>query len=296
MDGIEIKVDPWSEGIWGPLTKCLTAEAVASPKDEPSGTLPSGTKGEEQNHSGLIASVAAGASLPDPSLSSTPNVTTKAQEANGPLPPKASAVVQVAQDVPSLPAAGGAAILAQLRCVTWPMMPPSWSTYFCVLNVMYRTCKVIYYPGRDHHTISTRLSHRRARKAASAAAASSKPSSASVKAATVPNVVFAFASQTGTATEISRSLHAEAIQRGIKAEVMPLNELGMDKLSSTPILVVVASSTGDGDPPDNASAFWLQLRKKQADGMLKGMKFSILGLGDSTYTRFMQVSRSFKSR
>ena len=110
------------------------------------------------------------------------------------------------------------------------------------------------------------------------------------------NVVFAYASETGTATEISRSLHAEAVQRGIKADVMPLNELGMDKLSRTAILVVVASSTGDGDPPDNASAFWLQLRKKQADGLLKGVKFTILGLGDSNYTRFMQVSRSLKSR
>jgi sulfite reductase alpha subunit-like flavoprotein len=86
------------------------------------------------------------------------------------------------------------------------------------------------------------------------------------------------------------------LQRGLKAEVMPLNDLGVDQLSSSMILVVVASSTGDGDPPDNASAFWLQLRKKQADGMLKGMKFTILGLGDSNYTRFMQVSRTLKSR
>ena len=136
----------------------------------------------------------------------------------------------------------------------------------------------------------------RARKAANVVAVSSVPNPVFVVAAAFPKVVFAYASQTGTATEISRSLHAEALQRGLKAEVMPLNDLGVDQLSSSMILVVVASSTGDGDPPDNASAFWLQLRKKQADGMLKGMKFTILGLGDSNYTRFMQVSRTLKSR
>ena len=144
----------------------------------------------------------------------------------------------------------------------------------------------------------------RARRAASSEAASGTQARtvASGSTSTTPptpqqdKVVFAYASQTGTATEISRSLHAEAVQRGFKAEFMSLNELGMEKLYGTAVLVVVASSTGDGDPPDNASAFWLQLRKKQTDGLLKGMKFTMLGLGDSNYTRFMHVSRTLKTR
>ena len=138
------------------------------------------------------------------------------------------------------------------------------------------------------------VSVHRARKAAAAASSTdSAPSSVSAK-----KVVFAYASQTGTASEIVRNLHAEAVQRGLSAVCVSLNELGFDNLTpeKTPLLVLVASSTGEGDPPDNATAFWLQMRKKQPDGLLKGMRFTVLGLGDSNYNRFMQVSRAFKAR
>ncbi|GAX83375.1 hypothetical protein CEUSTIGMA_g10800.t1 [Chlamydomonas eustigma] len=139
------------------------------------------------------------------------------------------------------------------------------------------------------------LARLRARKAASSTS-SSRPSTAS--SAPPSRVVFAHASQTGTAAEIARTLHAEAVQQGLKAEVMSLNELGMEKLSptATPLLVLVASSTGDGDAPDNAAALYLQIRKPQADGFLKGMRFTLLGLGDSNYTRYMHVPRVLKTR
>lgn len=102
-------------------------------------------------------------------------------------------------------------------------------------------------------------------------------------------VVFAYASQTGTASEIARMLHAEATQRSIKADVQSLDELGFENLGpkSSPVLVIVASSTGDGDPPDNANAMVLSLKKKHDSDMLKGVVYTVLGLGDSNYTRFM---------
>lgn len=43
---------------------------------------------------------------------------------------------------------------------------------------------------------------------------------------------------------------------------MSLNELGFEtvKAGKAPILVVVASSTGDGDSPDNGAKFYAALR------------------------------------
>ena len=80
-------------------------------------------------------------------------------------------------------------------------------------------------------------------------------------------------------------------------QIVSLNDLGVDALTpaTTPYLVIVAASTGDGDPPDNASAGFLSLRRQQGSG-LKGMRFTVLGLGDSNYTRFMCVSRTIKNK
>ena len=124
------------------------------------------------------------------------------------------------------------------------------------------------------------------------------PPAVAATAGAKPPLTFAFASQTGTGAEIARNLAAEAVEKGYKAQCMSLTELGYAALTSgrTPYLVIVASSTGDGDPPDNSGAFFVALRKKQEGKPLVGVKFTLLGLGDSNYTRFMYVSRAIKGR
>lgn len=71
-------------------------------------------------------------------------------------------------------------------------------------------------------------------------------------------LVVLYASQTGTAREIAINIQAEAARRGIeRARVASMNEFGFQNLSaaSAPVLVYVASSTGDGEPPFNAAEY-----------------------------------------
>jgi NADPH-ferrihemoprotein reductase len=114
-------------------------------------------------------------------------------------------------------------------------------------------------------------------------------------------VLVIHASQTGTAAEVAKNINSGIENIGVSSRVISMNELGLVSSltkEKTPFVVWVASSTGDGEAPDNATKFYNDLRNKtkHEDGALNGIQFTGLGLGDSNYTRFMQVPRVLKTR
>jgi len=117
-------------------------------------------------------------------------------------------------------------------------------------------------------------------------------------------VVFAYLSQTGTAEESCGQAHATAAGAGLKAELVTADAVDLDGLRGVPgqrgaCLVLVAASTGDGEPPQGAVKFFAQVKRgAKADAAgepgarrLLGCRFALLGLGDSNYTSFMKVPR-----
>lgn len=145
-------------------------------------------------------------------------------------------------------------------------------------------------PAAGGGAILARLKADRAK--AAAAADARKKEDAEKK-----TVSFVFASQTGTAEEIARSLHDEALSRKYKSRCMSVNEWTEQvNIQQCPVVVFIASTTGDGDPPDNAGKGLIKLKSKTAMKAVSALKYTVMGLGDSNYTAFMRIPRTVARR
>lgn len=100
-----------------------------------------------------------------------------------------------------------------------------------------------------------------------------------------------YASETGNCEEISRIIHEECVFKGIDAERYCMDQIQTGfNLIPPEVIVIVTSSTGDGDMPENGVKFMRWLRQTKPD--LRGIRFAMLGLGDSNYSTYQGAPRS----
>jgi sulfite reductase (NADPH) flavoprotein alpha-component len=111
---------------------------------------------------------------------------------------------------------------------------------------------------------------------------STPPAGAAAPAATL---TILHASQTGTAEGLARKLAKEAKGRGRVAQAQELGSLSVADLASHRQLLIIASTYGEGEPPDAAAGLALAL--DAAEGRpLAGVQYAVLALGDRNYAQF----------
>lgn len=109
------------------------------------------------------------------------------------------------------------------------------------------------------------------------------------------NLVIGYASDMGTAEFVAMQLAEAAQQAGIDTEEVELNTIAPEDLGAATHLVVVASTWGDGELPDNGALFWETLSGDDAPA-LPGLSFTVCGLGDSSYPLYNNAARIIDAR
>lgn len=103
-----------------------------------------------------------------------------------------------------------------------------------------------------------------------------------------------WASQTGNAEELAGRLVDQLGAAGLTARLVNMNDCAVTDLAARDVLVVT-STFGDGDPPDNGADFWDRLAAPDAPE-LEGLRFAVLGIGDRSYGQFCGHARSLDTR
>jgi sulfite reductase (NADPH) flavoprotein alpha-component len=115
------------------------------------------------------------------------------------------------------------------------------------------------------------------------------------QAAAAASLTILFGSQTGNARHVAEALAKQAQGKGITAKVVDMAEYKTSQLKNEQYLVIVTSTYGEGEPPENAIGLHNFLFSKKAP-KLTGLKYAVLGLGDTSYEFFCKTAQDFDSR
>lgn len=110
-----------------------------------------------------------------------------------------------------------------------------------------------------------------------------------------PRLSVVYGSQTGNAKRLAEQFAQKAEAAGLQVRLVRADAYPTRELKSERLLVVVISTQGDGEPPDDARGFVEFLLGKRAPE-LKELKFGVLGLGDSSYPQFCEIGRALDAR
>lgn len=120
-----------------------------------------------------------------------------------------------------------------------------------------------------------------------------------VSAVSVPpasrEVTVLYGSQTGNSSGLSKKLAKKLEEQGLQVTLSSMGDFKPNGLKKIENLLIVVSTHGEGEPPDNAIPLHEFLNSKRAP-KLDGLKYSVLALGDTSYEFFCQTGKDFDLR
>jgi len=96
-----------------------------------------------------------------------------------------------------------------------------------------------------------------------------------------------FGSQTGNAAGLAEKTAKMASKYGLEASVVDMDGYDKSNLANIKRLLVITSTWGEGEMPDNAEVLWQSV---QSDGpALSAMHYSVCAIGDTAYDEFCKA-------
>ncbi|PYE50260.1 sulfite reductase (NADPH) flavoprotein alpha-component [Paenibacillus barcinonensis] len=108
-------------------------------------------------------------------------------------------------------------------------------------------------------------------------------------------VTVLYGSQTGNSIGLSKKIAKKLEEQGLQVSLSSMGDFKPNGLKKIENLLIVVSTHGEGEPPDNAISFHEFLNSKRAP-KLDGLRYSILALGDTSYEFFCQTGKDFDKR
>jgi sulfite reductase (NADPH) flavoprotein alpha-component len=101
-----------------------------------------------------------------------------------------------------------------------------------------------------------------------------------------------FGSQSGNAQNLAHLIGEGLAERGVANSVFDMADKEPETLLETELLLIITSTYGDGEAPDNASE-WMSYLKFSDELNLSHLMYAVLGLGDTYYPHFCQAAKDF---
>lgn len=114
-------------------------------------------------------------------------------------------------------------------------------------------------------------------------------------AAEVPGITLISASQTGNARRVAEVLRDDLIAAKLNVTLINAGDYKFKQIANEKLLIVVASTQGEGEPAEEAVALHKFLFSKKAP-KLENTAFAVFGLGDTSYEFFCKAGKDFDSR
>ncbi len=113
--------------------------------------------------------------------------------------------------------------------------------------------------------------------------------------AEMPGITLISASQTGNARRVAEALRDDLLAAKLNVTLINAGDYKFKQIANEKLLVVVASTQGEGEPAEEAVALHKFLFSKKAP-KLDNTAFAVFGLGDTSYEFFCQSGKDFDTK